>query len=275
MPVSKLKTIILLVLLAVDLFLCLLLLPRLRAASDEQAAVRRGLEARFAEAGISLSDAALADTAVRYPLLLTPDESEMLTAAAALLGQQVLAQSDSSQYLTTYSATGGVCRFYRSGSFSAELTGREAVDDVGEDARAVLEAMGFTGEIAAPSGSGAVQTVTATWAVLDTPVPSATLTLTYRRGALYEITGQFLTGCEAVQRLGDTPSIRAADALTAFLAARSQLGWVGGSVTDAHLCYLQAGTLEAGISLHPVWMLTTDTGEFQIDGISGTVAAIS
>ena len=119
-------------------------------------------------------------------------------------------------------------------------------------------------------------TLTATQTVLGVPVFSQGLTLTYANDRLVQLEGVFYTGAGTLTRISDQPCISAADALVAFLSARVDLGWVGSAVTGMTQGYVRSETAAAAaVHLTPVWRLETDTGSFDVNGITGEVTAVS
>ena len=96
--------------------------------------------------------------------------------------------------------------------------------------------------------------------------------LTYSNNRLTAIDGIFLSGTSSLTRVSDNACLSAADALVAFLSARYDLGWVGSAVTGLQQGYIRSETA-AAVRLTPVWQLTTDTGVFQINGMTGEVTA--
>ena len=212
-----------------------------------------------------------------YVLQLEESADADLTAAMALLGEQILVQDDSNRYLSTYRAQGSRCIISRSGSFQAQLENREEVSDLTKDAKKTLKAMGIeTAELTAPVRLRAgVFTVHAVQSVLGVPVFSDGLTLTYDNNCLTEIDGTFFISGSALTRVGDQAGLSAADALMAFLDARFELGWLGSAVLGMEQGYLQSVTASAAmVHLTPVWRLRTDTGDFWIDGMTGVVTGV-
>lgn len=275
MPVPKLKTLAILILLLANLAMALQVLPDRMAVKREEDALRESLCSLYDRQEIALDPETIPDTTNLYVLELT--ENSDLQAAKVLLGEQLLAEDDSTRYVSAYRSALGQCSISRSGTFSAQLTQSRPVRDPERAGRKLLKAMGFS-YLPLPEvqqRQDGVCTLTATQTVLDMPVFSDGLTLTYTDSCLTELEGVFFTGTNALSRVSSEGCISAADALVAFLDSRYELGWVGSTVTALYQGYVHAETAAAAVvRLAPVWRLETDTGVFQIHGMTGEVTAV-
>ena len=277
MPVSKLKNLVLLVLLLANLALLALLIPDRVNQQRGDAALRQSLCDLYAGQQVQLDPDTVPDTVTIYSLELAEDPAGSAAAAEALLGQSMV-QDDATRYQSIYRSDSGQCTISRSGSFRASLEGRPAVRDLAKDAKKILRAMGFQYlSLSEPQRLRAgFYTLTATQTVLGVPVFSQGLTLTYANDRLVQLEGVFYTGADTLTRISDQPCISAADALVAFLSARVDLGWVGSAVTGMTQGYVRSETAAAAaVHLTPVWRLETDTGSFDVNGITGEVTAVS
>lgn len=276
MPVSKLKNLAILILLMANILLILVVVPTSAAARREQTALRDSLQALYEQQNITLDPDAVPNTVSLYMLELKEDSQANRRAASVLLGGQLLAQDDSTRYLSVYQSDLGECSISYNGAFYAQLEGQPESSDLSKAARKTLQAMGFTcAGLSQPQRLRAgVYTVTATQSVLGVPVFSGVLTLTYANSRLTGLEGNFFTGTEALARVSDQACISAADALVAFLSARYDLGWVGSAVTAMEQGYVRSETAAAAVvRLTPVWRMTTDTGVFLVNGITGEITA--
>ena len=276
MPVSKLKTLAILILLLANLALLVLVVPSRLATARDAATLHDSLCSLYEAQEISLTPDAIPDTVPLYVLELKETDAGSLQAAKALLGEELLMQDDSSRYLSTYRSDSGTCSISRSGEFSAQLTGQEERGDLKASSRKLLKNMGFSFETLpdAERVRAGVYTVTATQQILGMPVFSGDLVLTWSNSRLTAIDGIFFPGTDSLTRVSDNACLSAADALIAFLSARYELGWVGSAVTGLQQGYIRSETAAAAaVRLTPVWRLETDTGTFQINGMTGEVTA--
>ena len=277
MPVSKLKNLVLLVLLLANLALLALLIPDRVNQQRGDDALRQSLCALYAGQQVRLDPDTVPDTVTIYSLELAEDPAGSAAAAEALLGQSMV-QDDATRYQSVYRSDSGQCTISRSGSCRASLEGRPAVRDLAKDAKKTLRAMGFQYlSLSEPQRLRAgFYTLTATQTVLGVPVFSQGLTLTYANDRLVQLEGVFYTGAGTLTRISDQPCISAADALVADLSARIDLGWEGSAVTGMTQGYDRSETAAAAaVHLTPVWRLETDTGSFDVNGITGEVTAVS
>ena len=259
-----------------NLLLMLVVVPTTSASSREQARLQESLQSLYADADITLDPDAVPGTMTLYTLELKEDSEANVRAASALLGSQLLAQDDSTRYLSIYQSDLGNCSISYNGAFEAQLTGQPECSDLTKGARKILRAMGFSCDsLEAPERIRAgVFSIRATQSVLGVPVFSGVLTLTYSNNRLTDLNGTFFTGTESLTRVSDRACISAADALVAFLAARYNLGWVGSAVTAMEQGYVRSETAAAAVvRLTPGWRLHTDTGIFWVNGITGEITA--
>lgn len=276
MPVSKLKNLAILILLLANLALVLLVVPGRIATQQESDALRDSLCSLYGQQEITLSPEVIPDTVSLYVLEMKEMPEGSRQAAAVLLGDALQTEADSTRYYSNYRSDLGTCSISLDGEFSAVLTGQKERSDLEADCRRLLKAMGFSYD-SKPSAQrirAGVYQVTATQQVLGVPVFSGDLVLTYSNNRLTAIDGIFLSGTSSLTRVSDNACLSAADALVAFLSARYDLGWVGSAVTGLQQGYIRSETA-AAVRLTPVWQLTTDTGVFQINGMTGEVTTLS
>lgn len=271
MPVSKVKNIVILVLLLADLILLALMVPGRIAQGAEKTDLRNTLSELYKKENISLRAEQIPEGMPLYAVQLGENASAQLRAAGALLGEQMVAEADSTRHLSSFRSVYGVCSVGRDGSFRAQLKGVPA-----KTAVQTLEEMGFEWEsLSEPlSSQPGKEQVTATQAVLGVPVFSGGLTLSFGDGDVTAVEGSFFFGTDLLTRVSKGECISEADALIAFLAARYQMGWVGEEIRSMKQGYLRAETASASaVQLNPVWRLETDSGTFYIDGLTGEVSA--
>lgn len=278
MPFEKIKTIILAILIAMNLFLLAIVVPARQAENARQESLRTNLQTLFAGYDVELEPERIPQERALYPLLLEPDEQVQLQAAQMLLGSVTDMPTDGGRYTTGYVSGRGTCQFARNGDFSAELTQplEASALDLGRAAERLLEEMGYhCADVPEPVRETAgVYTVTARQTVDGVPVFSSELVLTYSNNALTAVSGVFFTGAENALQAEPTACITVADALIAFLNSRDELGWVGSRIDAVEQGYLLVETASAStIRLNPVWRIRTDTGAFLVNGMTAEVSA--
>ena len=277
MPISKVKNLVILILVLVNILLLCLVVPLSRERQRQEEATYTQLETLMEGYGVQLHVGSLPDTRTFYTLEFTPAEDGALPAMQALLGELVLMENDSTRYVQIYRSEQGTCQLSRGSGVDARLEGRKAASDLPKAAEAELKAMGLTAAyVTAPARSSAgIYTVNAVQQLLDVPVFTASVTCTFQNGVLSRMEGTLYFDTTGLVRTDDDTCCSAADALVAFLGSRDTLGWVGASVTDVTQGYCRAETASAAVvRLVPGWRISTDTGDFFVNGISRQVSVL-
>lgn len=268
---SKLKNIVLLILLALNLALVALLGgPRLSAYYRQSQAAREAVEF-LKQKGIGLSESVIPDNRQFQPQIAQRDQEEEVRLAAQLLGENVSQEARGGE-VYRYTSPKGVVQFHSDGSFWAELEG-QAFPLVGGGQNAALEVLnklGFSGE------------------VVEQGVRSVTVRQNWSGGSLFNQQATVLwsqagiTEIAAGRRLYGTPvrdtsrtSIDRATALVDFYNGLNQMGDVCSRVDAIIPGYLTASSLNKMMTLTPVWQVKTDTGAYQLDLVSGKLERLS
>lgn len=269
MPVSKLKNLVLLILLLANVLLLALLIPKQLEQRRQAEELRQSLSQLCARQNVTLKAHAVPDTVVLYPMELTDILQSRRSALTALLGDQVRVQetSVSSQRLSQDGT-------WENGAIRLKLKDSRTVSNLQRDCKKALQSMQFQyRDLTEPNRhSPGVYSLHAQQTVLGVPVFSKGLTVTYVNSAMTEISGDYYAG--TLTKIDDTACMSAADAVVSFLSARVDLGWVGSAITAVEQGYLPTSFSASSIRLTPVWKLTTDTGSFYVNGLSGEVTAV-
>lgn len=276
MPVSKIKNLILLILLLSVVCLLVQIVPaRLEQVRAEEA-LHQQLEELFASYDIRLNGAALPRSVSLYAIELGAQREDAAVAAQALLGADAVLMPDSTHYASTYSAAAGRCAFRADGTFTATLSGAQSTQEPADAAKKLLRKMGFAAQdVSEPQRvSAGVYEVAAGQNILGVPVLSEGLRLTYTNGSLSGIEGTFFTGASQVARTSENACISCADALVALLSGREALGWVGSEITSVRQCYRHTESASASVRLTPVWVIETDTGSFCVNGLTREISTL-
>jgi len=274
MPASKLKNLVILILLLCNVFLLILVVPGRLAAQQQRDALREELGALYAGYGLTLPEGKLPEGRDLYLLEAQYDAEAALTAAQALLGEQVLSESASGSYQSTYTSALGKCTIRRDSLSAALALGDVVSGSLRTATRKTLNQMNFAIDtLGSVVSEGAVNTVTARQSIAGAAVFSCELTFTYRGGVLQSVSGGYCPAAETLTAIGSQTSISCADALVAFLNSMEQTGWVGSAITAIDQGYLLAESAGAStVQLIPVWRLDTDTGTFYVHGITREVS---
>lgn len=268
MPVSKLKNLAILILLLANAALLGLLIPRQAAQYRQAQELRTSLSQLCEDQNVRLDPDCVPDTIALYPLELADSMTAADTAAGKLLGEDI--SKAEMQNETTYTAASGTCTVHFGGSFQAKLLGQKDTSNFIRASKQLLKKLDFScAQVEEPVRLRAgVYTVRVEQTVLGVPVFCRGLTLTYSNSVLTELDGEFLMG--TLTRAADDVCISATDAVVCFLSQRVDLGWVGSAVTGLEQGYAHT---EGSVRLTPVWKLSTDTGVFFVNGLTGEVSA--
>ena len=266
MPVSKLKNLAIVILLLANVALLCLLIPRQAAHFRQEQELRSSLSTLCENQNVHLDPDSVPETITLYPLELADSLTAADSAAQALLGEELTREELQNE--TAYTSPSGSCTVAAGGDFRAKLSEGNAVSNFTRAGKSLLKKLDFSfSRLEEPARVRAgVYTVSARQSVLGVPVFCRGLTMTYSNSILTELEGEFLMG--TLTRVSDDVCISAADAVVRFLSSRVELGWLGSTVTALEQGYLHT---EGSARLVPAWKVSTDTGSFFVNGISGEV----
>lgn len=258
MSSRRLKTIILLMLLAANLCLLAAVLPVYWQRENQRTALTAALDALLTQQGVQFDTAALPEAQTLYVLELSYSADAEFAAVNALLPG---ARADiTSPYQTRWSADTGSAVCAVSGAFSAQLDAPASAAPA-----ELLESMGFS----AAASQRSMRALTVWQQVAGVKLLSP-LRLTLEDGSVTGLDGCFLFYEGTPLRISLDSCCSAADALVAFLARRDALGWVGEAITGLEQGYVPAD-VAAVLQLRPVWRIQTDTAMYEVDGLTREV----
>lgn len=267
---SKIKTIILLMLVGVNVCLLLLVGLRIGRGALYEDETRQAVVQVLERGGIAFELEQVPRDIDLPTLTVSRDRDSEAGISRLLLGD--VNQTGESEVRPTYSGAGGTAEFSLNGSFTIVFDQDRWRCQQGQSPSAAsqlcLEQMGFQGtlEQSAVQGDTTVLTYFQLWE--DTPVFSCQVTLTWQGQTLTAMEGSRLAGeveNSVTQSLLSTPTI-----LMRFLASVSEGGSVCSRIEAMTPGYLTAGSGRS-VQLTPVWRILTDTGAYYVDAVSGTV----
>lgn len=265
---SKLKTIILLMLAGVNLFLLLLVGLRAGQGALREEETRQAAVEVLEQGGISFGLERVPDD-LRLPALsLTRDREREEADARALLGDVAREEGVRPRYVGAQ----GAAEFSMNGAFLVEFTGDARTLQAGQSVEAAsLECLALIG-VQAGSGTAAAQGEETVFTCFQTwegvPVFSCPATLTWRGDVLVRMEGVRLAGEASAapgQELLSTPTV-----LLRFLSGVNREGYVCSSIDGMEAGYLTGGSGRT-VQLTPVWRMSTDTGVYYVDAATGAV----
>lgn len=266
MPVSKLKNLILLILLLCNLALLCLLVPRKLEQRQEAQQLYNSLSTLCQTQNVRLDPERIPQTITLYSLELAEQTLAEYDALQALADKEITYADG------TVEASGVQLGHWNNGTLKLKLSDQKPVSNLRRAAKKELDRMSFQyDQVPQPERrSPGTYTLRAGQTILGVPVFSRGLTLTYLNSCLTEVSGDYFAG--TLTKTGNRACMSASDAIVSFLSARVDLGWVGSSVTAVEQGYLPSVS-SGSVRLNPVWKLTTDTGSFYVNGITAEVSA--
>lgn len=267
---SKIKTIILLMLVGVNAFLLLLVGMRAGRGAFYEDETRQAAIQVLERGGIEFElDQVPRD--IDLPILtVTRDRESEYNMAQALLGE--VTQTGESEVRPSYTSQAGTVEFSMNGSFAASFVQDRwrcsAGESISDASQLCLEQIGLTAIPDQSVTQAGTTTLTYFQEWEGSPVFSCAVTLVWEDQVLTSIEGRRLAGTadgSSTQALLSTPTI-----LMRFLSSVSEGGSVCSRIEAMTPGYLTAGGSRS-VQLNPVWRILTDTGAYYVDAVTGTV----
>ena len=267
----KLKNIILIILVLTNLCLVAFVAQRELRSSQMQRQARQEAIQFLADRGVTVEERQVPQE-MELPLQTAErDLEEESQLAAALLGEGVKAE-DRGAGVYRYSNSTGTIQFHSDGSFSAEFAagafplGENRV----ESAEELLAKLKFEGELLQGGESSLV--FRQHWN--GYPLFTQQVALEIEEGCLKAMTsGRRLIG-EPVEDTTRQP-ITVVTALIDFLNGLNALGDVCSRIDTIVPGYVATTSLSGPMTLVPVWQITTDTGSYQLDTMTGELSRVT
>lgn len=259
---SKLKNIILLILLTTNLFLLLLVGCRTWNTAHYESGARSDALTVLEKNGIEMDKEALPRDALLSTASVSRDREREAELVAPLLGAVTEQALGGGQFL--YSGEKGQFYLRSRGEFAAVLEpgAYPLSGDMADHAREVLSRMGFDGMVSGVSEAAGEGTVTLIQLWEGVPVLNCAVRATYRNGSLTAVSGARLSGTPAVTGATKLSSVTG---LLRFLELFSDTGDVCSRVTVMRGGYLLSTGPSDPATLTPVWYFETDTGAYCLD----------
>lgn len=276
MPISRLKTLIILILLVACGFLLALVIPGRLAQSQQLRSQHEQLIALFSSHGIWLSEDVLPQEQNLYVLELPDAQFSAEKLAKELFRTPVSLQYESTRDTCSISGENGTLTYDSTGLLHVTLKDTSETGSLRTGAEKYLKGLEYdTQSVSEPERlSAGVFCVSCTQSLFEVPVFSEPLRLTYTNNCLTEMDGSYFGGEKEAVRIDNTLCISCSDALVALLSERDSIGWVGSSILSVRQGYRHVDTASSAIRLAPCWEIVTDGGAFYVSGVAGEAVSI-
>lgn len=271
---SKLKNIIILILLAANLFLLVMVGVQERGSAQYRERAVADMVSVLERNGIRLDRANIPEKLDLPSMTVEREQESEAVLAAALLGECSSSDLGSGRYV--YQSALGWAEFRSNGNFSFNFFDGAQRVEVGQEeeihALAVLEKIGFDGVLISreEDGGQVFLTLCQTWQKLS--VLSCQVTLEYEDGSLKSISGQRLMGTPQPS-VEKNELISVPTALLRFLNGITDLGDICSEITATTPGYRL--TVSGDTTwLIPVWYVITDTGAYSLNAVTGVLERI-
>ncbi len=269
---SKIKNIILLILVGLNAILLVMLAQREWASAHYREEARLGALEVLSQNGVTMDPEALPpESTLRTMTAEREREAEAAMAEALLSG----AGKTDDRGRDTYAGERGEGWFRLDGSFGFTFeAGSWAGEGPGsaEQGRSLLTAAGYPCEVTSQESDGETLRVTLRQTWEGAPLFNCTAVLVYEGGELRRIE-------DAVRLVGtpestaDSAGMNVAAVLLHFLSGVREGGWLPSQIQSMTAGYTVTHETSGRSRLTPVWELETDVGTFYVDGGTGSVHA--
>ena len=259
----RLKNIVILLLIILNLFLALLVLYYRFQGAQARRELFQELQSLFTASAISLSEDLDLEAEPLPALSVQRNLETEAGIAAMLLGEETAAEHQGGG-IYAYTGQRGSVHFRSGGNFDYTPAGY-TVEDPAAFCQTFCETYGYR---SAGSFSGDTGTFTATQYLEDHPIYNATVSFQFEGGTLTALSGAYVSAAGAAST---SASLTAVDALVQLLDYRNETGMVCNSVQDIAAVYeLQSGP-SAALQLVPKWRITADAYQYYVDCATGAV----
>lgn len=262
----RLKNVIILILLLMNVFLLGSMVYRSTAAQSAHDRAVQQLVELFAADGVALDPGAISDEAPPSGCVLTRDAALERSAASYLLGGG-LAYSERGG-VCSYSGSNGAALFRESGGF--EAAGTLAASGGERFCRRFCQEFHYEVTSVRLDGDGS-GTISALREYGGRTVYNCAVTFALEEGAVVSAAGTLLPEA-ALTGTSEGEPLSSQAALTAFQTMRRESGAVVSSITEMYPCYELQSSTAAPMALTPAWCIVTDTVDYYVNCVTGAVS---
>lgn len=264
MQSARLKNIIILILVLLNLFLLGSLLSRQAARLESRHQTAAQLSALFEANNITLSEDAVTFVAPPGSITLNRDVEQERQMASFLLGKG-MSHSSQSGVIYSYESSAGAAVFSSGGAFDAAILLQEDpnVERLCRKFCSQFQYEDLTIDADDPFSATAVRSFD------GYPVSNCTVSFSVQ-GSVLTVSGTFLPSVSSGASSG-SDLLSAVSALTAFLNTHLESGAVVSQITAITACYQAQSASASSTTLIPTWLIDTDFGSYYVNCETGAV----
>lgn len=267
---SRLKNIVILILLLTNLCLLFFAVQRRYQEHNLQDRALDDVIRVMASKGIAVERSSVPDAGKLLPLTTARDVEKEKDLAQTLLGENMTAQTSQAE-VYRYSSGKGFLQFHSTGAFYGEFSaGAFPAPSPQEDCLHLLEQLDIQAEFLNREGDTYV--FRQRWK--GVPLFSQQISLTVEEGSILSLTARQQLAGEPLPDSG-RQTITTTTALMQILSGITTLGDVCSRVDGFLPGYKGTTSLSDPMILTPIWSVTTDTGSYQLDLVTGELSRSS
>lgn len=265
MSISRIKNIVIVVLLLVDVvFLALIVSDRMDSIKENNKTKERLVKV-MADNGITLKKSDIPDDVELTEYIIGRDMQQEQDIAKAVIGD--CRREDQGGNIFVYVSDLGTASFRASGEFEITLNENSNIEYSKIKAESLLKDMGIkVGEVQKYEDDSNIMLVFPC-KLNEKQIFGCNVQLKYENGYLISVSGKMPTS-EPEYRTSNQ-FLTVATALMKFIQNMSADGHVCSSINFIESGYMMFVSVSGERSLTPVWHISTDSGSYYVNGISG------
>lgn len=273
---SKIKNIVIVILLLLNVFLLVLSGGRRLADVKSRDQARTAAIAAIRANSIGLDDDVVPKQMELLPVQTARDTAREGELAVALLGEDVVREHRGGE-VYRYSGARGSVQFHSTGEIEASFE-RNAFPleraEAGRQAAEVVALLGcevlVTKETLSANGTG---TVTMVQTLDEVKVVDCVLTATCRDGELIGLSGLRLL--DKTETAGKEKSVSVSTAIMRLYTGLKRLGDIYSRIETIEPVYARELKRAGSVRLTPMWAVHTDTGDYMLNTVTGQLSRMS
>ncbi len=267
---SKIKNIVIIILLLVNLaFLSMVITQKIDSNSRQQR-VKEEIVEILANNGIEIDDAIIPYDKEFTEYIAGRDMERELSAVEAVIGPYVPENQGGNIYY--YAGENGWARFRGNGEFEIALNPGSGKEYSGDSSLSLLKEMGIYAleKKLTESGNNIIGDYICT--LNDKLIFDCVISFVYEDGNLISVSGK--RPMSSMEYRTDRSSISVSTALMKFTQHMKAGGYICSSIDKIDSGYMMIVSLSGECRFIPIWHIGTDAGDYYLDGITGEMIKV-